>query len=76
MARRAAPPGSGPAYVSKNAGSRKQIETDESSFSRFLREEIYAPEKLPGNLSILTGVGLFAGGIVVVRTWGEIFVPF
>ncbi|KAL0567830.1 hypothetical protein V5O48_014163 [Marasmius crinis-equi] len=79
MARRSAPPGSGPAYVPKNAalhGSRRQlVDPDESSFSRFLREEVYAPEKLPGNISILTGVGLFLGGVVAVRTWGDILIP-
>ncbi|KAF9266445.1 hypothetical protein L218DRAFT_896477 [Marasmius fiardii PR-910] len=79
MARRSAPPGSGPAYVPKNAAlhpSRRQIvDSDESAFSRFLREEIYAPEKLPGNISLLTGVGVFLGGVVVVRTWGDLLIP-
>lgn len=34
-----------------------------------------APDKLPGNISILTGVGLFLGGIIVARTWGELMIP-
>lgn len=42
---------------------------------RFLRTEIYAPDKLPGNLSILTGVAIFAAGIAAVRTWGELMLP-
>lgn len=42
---------------------------------RFLRTEVFAPEKLPGNLSILTGATLFFGGIAALRTWGELMVP-
>lgn len=45
------------------------------AMTRFLRTEIYAPDKLPGNLSILTGVAMFAAGIAVVRTWGEYMIP-
>ncbi|KAK7033647.1 hypothetical protein VNI00_012647 [Paramarasmius palmivorus] len=77
MARRSAPPGSGPAYVPKNpALARRQlVDPDESAFSRFLREEIYAPEKLPGNISIVTGVGMFFAGILAVRTWGDLLIP-
>ncbi|KAF9526793.1 hypothetical protein CPB83DRAFT_816559 [Crepidotus variabilis] len=48
---------------------------NESAFSRFLRTEIFAPEKIAGNFSIATAVGLFAGGIVVIRTWGDLMVP-
>ncbi|KAI3615360.1 hypothetical protein WG66_003494 [Moniliophthora roreri] len=70
MARRSAPPGSGPAYVPKNpAVGRRLVDPDESAFSRFLREEVWAPEKLPGNISIVTGVGVFFAGILAVRTW-------
>ena len=36
-----------------------------------MREQIWAPEKIPGNISIVTGVGMFAGGIVLTRTFGE-----
>ena len=42
---------------------------------RFLRTEVFAPEKLPGNVSILTGATLFFGGIAALRTWGELMVP-
>ncbi|KAF5384029.1 hypothetical protein D9757_006946 [Collybiopsis confluens] len=35
---------------------------NESAFSRFLREEIFAPAKLPGNISVAVGVGMFKGG--------------
>jgi len=44
-------------------------------FSRFLRTEIFAPEKLPGNISIASAVGLFVGGIIAIRTWGDLMVP-
>jgi len=42
---------------------------------RFLHDEILASEKLQGNISILTGVTLFFGGIAAVRTWGELMIP-
>ncbi|KAL6305689.1 hypothetical protein BKA93DRAFT_824799 [Sparassis latifolia] len=68
MARRSAPPGSGPAYYS-GAPSRRAIgDPNESAFSQFLREEIWAPEKMPGNISILTGIAVFFGGIAAIRT--------
>ncbi|KAF9017782.1 hypothetical protein BDZ89DRAFT_960761, partial [Hymenopellis radicata] len=44
---------------------------DESVFSRWLREEVFVPEKLPGNISIAMGVSVFIGGILAVRTWGH-----
>ncbi|KAF8232642.1 hypothetical protein L208DRAFT_927474 [Tricholoma matsutake] len=44
-------------------------------FFRFIETQIMAPDKLPGNISILTGVGLFLGGIIVARTWGELMIP-
>lgn len=76
MARRSAPPNSGPAYINKNQVQRRSAhDPSESAFSRFLREEIFAPEKLPGNISIVTGVSMFVGGILAVRTWGEFMVP-
>lgn len=43
--------------------------------TRFVSEEILAPEKLAGNLSIVTGVAVFAAGIAAVRTWGELMIP-
>jgi hypothetical protein len=42
---------------------------------RFIQTQILAPEKLPGNISILTGVGMFVGGILAARTWGELMIP-
>ncbi|GBE78724.1 hypothetical protein SCP_0116150 [Sparassis crispa] len=75
MARRSAPPGSGPAYYS-GAPSRRAIgDPNESAFSQFLREEIWAPEKLPGNVSILTGIAVFFGGIAAIRTFGDLMIP-
>ncbi|PCH33019.1 hypothetical protein WOLCODRAFT_111130 [Wolfiporia cocos MD-104 SS10] len=76
MARRSAPPGSGPAYYS-GAPSRRGALADpnESAFSAFMREEVWAPEKFPGNISILVGVSVFLGGIAAMRTWGELMIP-
>ncbi|KAK0443963.1 uncharacterized protein EV420DRAFT_1649069 [Desarmillaria tabescens] len=61
MARRSAPPNSGPAYIPKNQHVQRRAihDPNESAFARFLREEIYAPEKLPGNISIVVGVSTF-----------------
>ncbi|GLB41360.1 hypothetical protein LshimejAT787_0905750 [Lyophyllum shimeji] len=76
MARRAAPPSSGPAYVPHPSQRRAALaggidDEDRSAFSRFIQREILAPEKLPGNLNMLTGAAMFIGGIIAVRTWGE-----
>jgi len=75
MARRSAPPGSGPAYYSGAPPRRGLTDPNESAFSAFVREEIFSPEKLPGNLSILMGVAVFLGGIAAMRTWGELMIP-
>ena len=75
MARRAAPPGAGPAYYSGAPTRGRLPDPDESRLSAFFREEIFAPEKLPGNLNILTGVVVFFGGIAAIRTWGELIIP-
>ncbi|OBZ79025.1 ATP-dependent RNA helicase MRH4, mitochondrial [Grifola frondosa] len=75
MARRAAPPGAGPAYYSAAPPRRAIHDPNESAFSRFMREEIWAPEKLPGNIGILSGLVVFFGGIAAVRTWGELMIP-
>ncbi|KAI9511898.1 hypothetical protein F5148DRAFT_974503 [Russula earlei] len=77
MARRAAPPHSGPAYYTpaKLAHSGALVDPNEGAWSRFTRTQIFAPDKLPGNINIVAGVGLFVGGIFVVRRWGELFVP-
>ncbi|KAH8992406.1 hypothetical protein EDB92DRAFT_1857794 [Lactarius akahatsu] len=78
MARRAAPPHSGPAYYTPAQLTRSGaplVDPSESAWSRFVRTQIFAPDKLPGNINIVAGVGLFVGGILVVRRWGELFVP-
>ena len=71
MARRAAP-GQSPFGI---APPRRVVDPNESAFSRFMREEIFSPENLPGNLSILTSVVVFFGGIAAMRTWGELMIP-
>lgn len=76
MARRNAPPNSGPGYIPQSQSQRRTIaDPDESTFRRFLREEVFAQDKIGGNLSLLTGVGMFVGGILAVRTWGGMMVP-
>lgn len=75
MARRAAPPHAGPAYYGSAPSRGALADPNESRFSVFLREEIFSPEKLPGNISILTGVTVFLGGIAAMRTWGELMIP-
>ena len=72
MSRRAAP--GGPLFAA--APPRRAIhDPNESAFSRFVREEILSAENLPGNLSILTSVAVFFGGIAAMRTWGELMIP-
>ncbi|KAG6810842.1 hypothetical protein H0H92_010107 [Tricholoma furcatifolium] len=76
MARRSAP-ASSPSYV-PHPSQRRAVtghDEDQSALSRFLEQEIFAPEKLPGNLNMLTGLTMFIGGIVAVRTWGEFMIP-
>ncbi|KAI0275249.1 hypothetical protein BC834DRAFT_851921 [Gloeopeniophorella convolvens] len=77
MARRGAPPGSGPAYYTPAQLTRggPSVDPNEGAWARFLRTQVFAPDKLPGNVNIVAGVGLFAVGIFVVRRWGEMFVP-
>ncbi|KAG5635444.1 hypothetical protein H0H81_011237 [Sphagnurus paluster] len=78
MARRSAPPASGSSYV-PHPSQRRAVgggdNEDQSAFSRFIQEQILSPEKLPGNLNMLTGLTMFIGGIFAVRTWGELMVP-
>ncbi|KAF8996146.1 hypothetical protein BDQ17DRAFT_1250102 [Cyathus striatus] len=76
MARRSAPT-SQPAYLPHpSKPSRQAVENpNESAFSRFLRTEVFSPEKLPGNINVVTAVTLFVGGIAAVRTWGELMIP-
>jgi len=45
------------------------------TLNRFLRTEVFAPEKISGNISITWALGLFVGGIVVFRNWGDMMVP-
>ena len=71
MSRRAAP--GGPLFAAPPR--RVAHDPNESAFSRFIREEIMSPENIPGNLSILTSVAVFFGGIAAMRTWGELMIP-
>ena len=40
-----------------------------------MREEIFSPENIEGNLKIVTSVVVFFGGIAAMRTWGELMIP-
>ncbi|KAG6898674.1 hypothetical protein C0993_005239 [Termitomyces sp. T159_Od127] len=76
MARRSAPT-SVPSYM-PHPSQRRTVgghNEDQSALSRFLQAEVFAPEKLPGNINLLVGVTMFFGSILAVRTWGEIMVP-
>jgi hypothetical protein len=48
---------------------------NETAFSRFMREEIWSPEKLPGNVNIAVSLTLFFGGIAAIRSWGDLLIP-
>ncbi|KAH7908140.1 hypothetical protein BJ138DRAFT_1128688 [Hygrophoropsis aurantiaca] len=73
MARRA-PANAAPALFSAPQPRRAIHDPNESAFSRFMREQILSPEKLPGNISIATGVAVFASGVFIARTWGDLLV--
>lgn len=78
MARRSAPPNSGPAYYSRSAvthGGIDGIDGDQSAFSQFMNREIWALEKLPGNFAIVTSIVVFTAGVTAVRTFGEMLIP-
>ncbi|KZS91806.1 hypothetical protein SISNIDRAFT_515872 [Sistotremastrum niveocremeum HHB9708] len=74
MSRRGAPPNQS-LFGPPQSSHRAIHDPNESAFSTFMREEVWAPEKLPGNISILTGVAVFVAGIVSVRLWGEVMIP-
>ncbi|KAH7330560.1 hypothetical protein B0J17DRAFT_678598 [Rhizoctonia solani] len=61
-----------PAYLT-HAGPG--ADTDEGAFSSFMKNEVWAADKRAGNLSLLTGVGLFLGSIVLVRNFGDLLIP-
>ena len=80
MARRSAAPNSGPAYYSRSAvtgrpGIQDLDDVETSAISRFMNEEIWAPEKLLGNIAVVTSVGVFAAGIFFVRKFGDLIIP-
>ncbi|QRW05874.1 hypothetical protein RhiLY_04873 [Ceratobasidium sp. AG-Ba] len=61
-----------PAYLTQSGPVH---DPNEGAFARFMRTEVWAADKRAGNLSLLTGVGLFFGSIVVVRNFGELLIP-
>ena len=82
MARRAAASGpapsfsgGGPSHPSYGAFGAKRVhgpDADDSWFQTFVREQILAPQYLPGNLNIVASVALFAGGVFALRKWGDV----
>ncbi|KAF8530688.1 hypothetical protein JB92DRAFT_2694600 [Gautieria morchelliformis] len=72
MARRSAPPHSGPSYLPPSSHSVAAQNPMEIDYPKF--RQIFAPEKMVGNISIVIGVGMFLGGITAVRLWGEALV--
>ncbi|KAN0082823.1 hypothetical protein V8E55_008618 [Tylopilus felleus] len=73
MARRAPPQNA--ALFGAPPPRRAIHDPNESLFSRFFREEVLAPEKIMGNINIFTAVSVFAAGVFVARTWGDLLVP-
>lgn len=73
MARRAPPQNA--AMFGAPPPRRALQNPNESAFSRFIREEVFAPEKLSGNINIFAAVGVFAAGVLAARTWGDLLVP-
>ena len=73
MARRAPPQNA--ALFGVPPPRRTLNDPNESIFSRLIREEVFAPEKLAGNINIFTAVSVFAAGVFVARTWGDLLVP-
>lgn len=73
MARR--PPPQNAAMFGVPPPRRALNDPNESAFSRFMREEVFAPEKIMGNINVLTAAGVFAAGVFVARTWGDFLVP-
>ena len=51
-----------------------KLKIDWNSY-RFIQTQILAPEKLAGNMNIVTAVTMFLGGIFAVRTWGDLMIP-
>lgn len=65
---RAAPPN---AYIQPRGAG---VDPDESAFKQFIRTQVFAPEKREGNISLLVGLSMFAGGIIGVRLFGDALV--
>ncbi|KAH8824094.1 hypothetical protein DL96DRAFT_1586290 [Flagelloscypha sp. PMI_526] len=74
MSRRAGNvPLGGPAYLTPAPSTAPP--PNEGAFGRFLRTEIFSPEKLPGNIAVAVSVTMFTAGITAVRLWGDLMVP-
>ncbi|KAJ1310659.1 hypothetical protein OPQ81_009188 [Rhizoctonia solani] len=50
-------------------------DANDGTFASFMKNEVWAADKRAGNLSLLTGVGLFFGSIVLVRNFGDLLIP-
>jgi len=51
------------------------VEPARPSFGQILRYEFSDPESKAANVGVLIGLGLFAGGIVALRSFGDLLVP-
>ena len=51
-----------------------ELDSDETPYQRFIREQILSPQYLGGNINIVLSMTLFLGGVFAVRSWGEILV--
>ncbi|KAJ2162679.1 hypothetical protein GGF46_000404 [Coemansia sp. RSA 552] len=44
------------------------------ALTRFFRDEVFDAKKLPANLGVLYGVGVFAGAVYFLENFGELLV--
>ncbi|PWZ00596.1 hypothetical protein BCV70DRAFT_211412 [Testicularia cyperi] len=60
-------------FLSSPAGRPQQPKAN--FLMRFINNEILAPEKRPGNISIAWGLTVFAAGIIAARKFGDLITP-
>ncbi|CAG8532804.1 29982_t:CDS:2 [Racocetra persica] len=55
-----------------NRGQGSGSSNSGNFFTRFLRDEIFAPEKRQGNLDIIVSVGVFAATIAFLQNYPDL----
>ncbi|PWN97925.1 hypothetical protein FA09DRAFT_32867 [Tilletiopsis washingtonensis] len=64
-------PGAKPGFLNARSAAAAPPPPQRNFLARFWAREIMAPEKQAGNLAVAWGVGIFVGGIALMRTVGE-----